>query len=75
MSKYIIHITRSLALGDGEFGEEVFVDSADDVLLLISLGVDLVDYIQQRGEFWGSAPRRVSLCFSRALRASSMILQ
>ena len=41
----------ALAFCQGEFAEEIFVDAAHDVLLLVAESVDVVDGVEQGGEF------------------------
>ena len=45
-----VELAPELALGGGEFAEEVFIDPADGVLFLVLYGVDVVDGIDEGGE-------------------------
>ena len=45
-----VELAPELALGGGELAEEVFIDPADGVLLLVLDGVDVVDGIDEGGE-------------------------
>ena len=51
-----VELAPELALGGGEFAEEVFIDPADGVLLLVLDGVDVVDGIDEGGELAAIEP-------------------
>lgn len=51
-----VELAPELALGGGEFAEEVFIDPADGVLLLVADGVDVVDGIDEGGELAAIQP-------------------
>lgn len=51
-----VELAPQLALGGGEFAEEVFIDPADGVLLLVADGVDVVDGIDEGGELAAIQP-------------------
>ena len=51
-----VELAPELALGGGEFAEEVFIDPADGVLFLVLDGVDVVDGIDEGGELAAIEP-------------------
>ena len=51
-----VELAPELALGGGEFAEEVFIDPADGVLFLVLDGVDVVDGIDEGGELAAIQP-------------------
>ena len=51
-----VELAPQLALGGGELAEEVFIDPADGVLLLVADGVDVVDRIDEGGELAAIQP-------------------
>ena len=51
-----VELAPQLALGGGELPEEVFIDPADGVLLLVADGVDVVDGIDEGGELAAIQP-------------------
>ena len=48
-----VEFALSLAFGDGEFPEEVFVHAADDILFLVLDGVDAIDVADEGRQFFG----------------------
>lgn len=51
-----VELAPQLALGGGELAEEVFIDPADGVLLLVADGVNVVDGIDEGGELAAIQP-------------------
>ena len=51
-----VELAPQLALGGGELAEEVFIDPAHGVLLLVAHGVDVVDGIDEGGELAAIEP-------------------